>query len=112
MNRKDDEKRILESSGNVFADLELPDAEDRCLKAKIASQISQIIESRNLNQKEAAELLGVDQPKISALLRGKLRGFSIERLFHFLGDLDMQVDIIIKNKEHDDRCENVHVLTA
>ncbi|MHB0998672.1 MAG: helix-turn-helix domain-containing protein [Armatimonadota bacterium] len=108
----DKDIEIIESSGNVFADLGLPDAEERCIKAEIAAQISRIIENRVLSQKEAAVLLGVDQPKISALLRGRLRGFSIERLFHFLSALDMQVNIVIKSKEHDGKCDNVRVLIA
>ena len=75
------------SSGNVFADLGLPNAEDRLAKAELARKINEIIGKRRLTQVEAAELLGVDQPKISALARGRLEGFSLERLMRFLNVL-------------------------
>lgn len=72
------------SSGNVFADLGLPDSGELLAKAELARQINNIITSKKLTQTAAAALLGVDQPKISALSKGKLTGFSLERLFRFL----------------------------
>ena len=81
------------SSGNVFADLELDQADIRLVKARIASQIADVIAERNLTQKQAAEMLGLDQPKISALTRGKLSGFTLERLLRFLNDLNYNVEI-------------------
>jgi predicted XRE-type DNA-binding protein len=68
------------SSGNVFADLGLPDSELMLAKAGLAYQINAIVKDKGLTQKEAAELLGVDQPKISALSRGKLQDFALETL--------------------------------
>jgi len=92
---------LEESSGNVFADIGVPDAEGYLAKAKIAYQINRIIEDRGLKQIDAAKLLGIDQPKISALVCGKLSGFSIERLFRFLTILNQ--DIVIMIKPHDKR---------
>ena len=86
---------ILKSSGNVFKDLGIPNPEEYSVKSKLAFQINQILESRELTQKEAASLLRIDQPKISALSRGQLSGFSIERLFRFLSILNQDIEIII-----------------
>jgi len=86
------------SSGNVYEDLELPDSDERLVKAKLAMRIEIIIEKRNLKQAEAAKILGINQPKVSALINGRLSGFSIERLFHFLNLLNQDVEIIVKNK--------------
>lgn len=86
------------SLGNVFADLGLPNADERLAKAEMAHQIAQLIKRRKLTQMEASELLGIDQPKISALMRGKLSGFSTERLMKFLNMLDRDVEIVIKPK--------------
>src|SRR5690606_11778022 len=69
------------SSGNVFADLGLPNAESLLAKAELVRRIAQIIRDRKLTQANAATLLGIEQPKISALLRGKFHGFSSDRLF-------------------------------
>jgi predicted XRE-type DNA-binding protein len=86
------------SSGNVFADLGLPNPEELLAKAELAHRIHVLIKQRNLTQRKAAELLGIDQPKVSALIRGRLEGFSTERLFRFLNLLDQHVEIIIRPK--------------
>lgn len=86
------------SSGNVFADLGLPGPEDRLAKAELARRIGAIIAERHLTQSEAAALLGIDQPKISALVRGRLGGFSLERLMRFLNVLGRDVEIVVKPK--------------
>jgi predicted XRE-type DNA-binding protein len=83
-------------SGNVFADLGLPDAEELKAKSDLAIEIIRIIEDRGLTQAEAAEIMGVDQPKVSLLARGKLRGFSMERLYRFLNALGRDVEIVVK----------------
>jgi predicted XRE-type DNA-binding protein len=88
----------VQSSGNVFADLELPNAEEALVKAELASQITESIERRGLTQSEASKILNVDQPKVSALKRGRLSGFSVERLMRFLVLLDNDVDIIVKTR--------------
>ncbi len=90
--------RLTESSGNVFADLRVADAEDALAKAEMAHAIIAIIAKRHLTQQEAAKLLGIDQPKVSALARGRLTGFSIDRLLHLLVALDRDVEIIIRPK--------------
>lgn len=89
------------SSGNVFADLGLPDAEELDLKAELVYRISRIIAERGLTQTQAAEILGINQPKVSALLRGHLDGFSIERILRFLIALDRDVEITVKPKAQD-----------
>jgi len=89
-----DNKDFEISSGNIFADLGASNPEERLAKAQLAMQINLLIKKKRLSQKAAAELLGIDQPKISALAKGKLAGFSLERLFRFLNILGQ--DIIIK----------------
>ncbi len=88
----------VEGSANIYEDLGFPDAEERLAKAKLAMRIENIIEKRKLKQIEAAEILGINQPKISALMNGRLSGFSIERLIHYLNLLDQDVEIIVKRK--------------
>ena len=84
------------SSGNVFADLNLPKADDLLAKAELAAKIIAEIERRRLTQAQAAAILGIDQPKISALKQGKLSGFSIERLIRFLLLLGHDIEITVK----------------
>lgn len=89
---------VIESSGNVFADLDLPHSEEDMLKVTIARVITSILRKRELTQVQAAEIIGVDQAKVSALLRGRLKGFSVERLMKFLTLLGKDVDIRISGK--------------
>jgi predicted XRE-type DNA-binding protein len=91
-------RNYVESSGNVFADLNLPKAGDLLVKAELASKIIEEVERRRLTQSSAAALLRMDQPKISALKQGKLSGFSIERLLRLLLMLGQDVEIAIKQK--------------
>jgi predicted XRE-type DNA-binding protein len=86
------------SSGNVFADLGLPKADDLLAKAELAAKIIEEIQRRRLTQSQAADLLGIDQPKISALKQGKLSGFSIERLVRLLLRLGHDVEITVKGR--------------
>jgi predicted XRE-type DNA-binding protein len=86
------------SSGNIFEDMGFADAEERLAKAKLAAIINKIIEEKEFTQKEAAKILGVNQPKISALKNGRLKGFSMERLFSFLEALDQHIEITITHK--------------
>lgn len=88
-----EEIKVYSGNGNVFADLGLPNSDELLIKAELVHQISELISERKLTQIEAAELLGVDQPKVSALVRGKLSGFSTERLFRFLNALGRNVEI-------------------
>jgi predicted XRE-type DNA-binding protein len=84
------------SSGNVFADLGVSKPEEAWAKAELARKIGMLIAERNLTQAAAASLLGIDQPKISALLRGRLQGFSSDRLFRFLNALGSDVEIVVR----------------
>ncbi|MBS0622354.1 MAG: XRE family transcriptional regulator [Verrucomicrobia bacterium] len=90
-------KKIIyeDSSGNVFADLGIENPEEALAKSELARQISKLIKKKKLTQKQAAEILGIDQPKISALIRGRLRSFSLERLILFLNELGQDVSIIV-----------------
>ncbi|MBI2954295.1 MAG: XRE family transcriptional regulator [Chloroflexi bacterium] len=93
-----DDTGVTESSGNLFADLELENPDDVLAKAKLAHLIGVIIARRHLNQTQTAAVLGIDQPKVSALLRGRLAGFSIERPLRFLLALDRDIGILVKPK--------------
>ncbi|MDR3550735.1 MAG: helix-turn-helix transcriptional regulator [Candidatus Babeliales bacterium] len=86
-------------SGNVFADLGLANPEERLAKAKLAIQINDLIKEKNLTQKNAAKLLDIDQPKVSDLSRGRLSGFSLDRLLRFLNILGQDVTIKITPKK-------------
>ncbi len=86
-------------SANVFADLDMPDAEEKLVKAELAFKINQIIKKKKLKQMEAAEILEADQSKISLLNRGRLSSFSIERLVRYLNLLNQDVDIVIRGSK-------------
>jgi len=103
---------VHHGSGNVFADLDLPDAEEMQAKALLCMQINTIIKKRHLTQAQAAELLGIDQPKVSALIRGRLKGFSMERLFHFLNLLGRDVQIVVKPKARSRQQGSLRVAAA
>jgi predicted XRE-type DNA-binding protein len=90
-------KDYVVGSGNVFADLKVPRPEEALAKAELAHKIT-LIERRGLTQAEAASLLDVDQPKISALRRGKLSGFSLDRLVRFVVLLGHDVEIVVKKR--------------
>jgi predicted XRE-type DNA-binding protein len=86
------------ASGNAFVDLGFPDAEERTTKVALTVEILRILEERVLTQAAAAKLLGVNQPKVSALVNYRLDGFSVERLMTFLTALGRDVDITIRPK--------------
>jgi predicted XRE-type DNA-binding protein len=90
---------VRAGSGNVFADLGLSEPEERLAKAELAHKICLLIKAKNLTQAQAAQRLGVDQPKVSALMRGRLTDFSTERLFRFINRLDSDVLIVIRPAE-------------
>ncbi len=91
-----EEIKIESGSGNVFADLGLPDAGERLAKAELARGIRNIVKSKNWTQRRAAEVLGIAPPDVSDLMRGKLARFSQERLERFLNALDMDVNIRVR----------------
>ena len=102
---------VTVGSGNVFADLGLPNPEERLVKAQLARQIYICITERSLSQAEAATILGIDQPKVSNLINGKLTAFSIDRLFRFLNALDCDVEISVKTKSSEQPTAKIVVLT-
>jgi predicted XRE-type DNA-binding protein len=90
------------SSGNVFADLGLPHPQQELLKARLTLQIYRLIKERGLTQAQAGEILGIQQPRVSALMRNRASAFSIERLMDFLTALGQDVEITVRptRKEH------------
>ena len=90
--------KFTKSTGNVFADMGFKNAKEKFVKAELALRINQIINKRQLKQIEAAKILRVTQPKISAISNGRLSDFSIEKLIEFLNKLDQDVEIVIHEK--------------
>lgn len=90
----EDDIPVIEGSGNVFADLGVAEPEEELAKAQLASLIREAIKRRRLTQAEAAALTGLDQPKVSALVNGRLGGFSSDRLMHCLTALGQDVEIV------------------
>jgi predicted XRE-type DNA-binding protein len=87
--------QVIQSSGNVFADLGLPDAAELDTKARLCAALNRIVERQRLTQAEVAAALSINQPKVSALLHYKLEGYSVERLMHFLVALGQDVEILV-----------------
>ena len=90
--------KLEKSTGNVFADLGLDEPEERLAKSDLAIKIAEITNKRNLTQAQAAKLLGITQPKVSAILNGRLKGFSLEKLMLLMIALDQDVEIVVKGK--------------
>lgn len=88
--------RVVRGSGNVFADLGLPGADEKQTKVRLAVTINRIVEQQRLSQAAAARALQVNQPKVSALANYRLEGFSVERLMHFLNALGQDVEIVVR----------------
>ena len=110
--KSEGKETVMVGSGNVFADLGLPNAEERQTKVRLALAINQVIEERQLPQTEAAHRLGINQPKISALSHYRLEGFSVERLLHFLNALDRDIEIVIRRKPRGRRPARIVVTAA
>lgn len=87
---------IEKSSGNVYADLGMADAQEMLVKAKLAGKISDIIRHQNLTQHQAAVVLAMPQPKVSQMLRGQFRGISEAKMLECLARLGRDVDIVVK----------------
>jgi phage-related protein/predicted XRE-type DNA-binding protein len=104
--------RVQKSGGNVFADLGLNKPRESLAKAQLADRICRVIAARKLTQKQAAEIMDLDQPKVSALMRGRLKGFSTERLFRCLNDLGQEIEIIIRPAPRVGRRGTVHVAAS
>lgn len=104
--------QVTQGSGNVFADLGLENADELLVKADLAISLTTVIRARGWNQREAAEALGVDQPKISALTRGVIGGFSVERLLRFLNHVGYDVDISVRPTASDTSVGRTRVTAA
>ena len=105
-------KRVTRGTRNVFADLGFPDAAERQAKLRLAYALNQVLEARKLSQSDAAEVLGVMQPKVSALRHYKLAGFSVERLMNLLTALDQDIDIVIRRKPRSRKTGRISVVAA
>jgi predicted XRE-type DNA-binding protein len=103
---------ITRGSDNVFADLGFADAEERQTKLRLALAINQLLAARKLTQVAAAKLLGVTQPKISALAKYHLDGFSVERLMLLLNALDRDIEIVIRKKPRSRQTARINVIAA
>lgn len=97
---------------NIFADIGVVHAEDELLKAELTFTIHQIIKKRKLTQANAAKIMGINQPKVSALLHRKLSGFSVERLMHFLNQLGFDIEITIKQKPRNQKGTSIKVFSG
>jgi predicted XRE-type DNA-binding protein len=98
MAREPEETLVERGTADVFHDLGLPDADELLAKSKLARAIAQAVKARGLTQTQLAKLTGVEQPKISQLVNGKISGFSSDRLIHILNRLDQDVIIFIRPK--------------
>ena len=97
------------SSGNVFNDLGFANAKEKLAKAKLAAIINKLIEDKGLTRKEAAQILALSQEQITCLQNGRLRGFSMERLFSFLQALDQHIEITITDRSKVKRPLSINV---
>lgn len=105
-------KRVTKSSGNVFADIGVRNPDEALVKARLARVIARAIEAKHMTQSDAADLLGIDQPKVSNLVRGKLTGFSIDRLFRFLTVLGSDIEIVVKDGAKQNKPGHMKVAVA
>jgi predicted XRE-type DNA-binding protein len=103
---------VREGSGNVFEDLRVPDSGEALAKAELATQIASAIADRGLTQTRAAGLFGVSQADISDLVRGKLKGFSTDRLLRFLNALGRDIEIVVHARRRTGRFGRLRVLEA
>jgi len=104
--------RVTASTGNVFRDLGFADAGTELAKAQLANRVVSVLEDQGLTQRQAAEILGIDQPGISHLVCGNLKRFSMDRLFRFLNALGRDVEIVVKPKPRSRAHASVRVSTA
>ncbi len=103
---------VTEGSGNVFEDLGFRNADELQAKSELARQIYTILKSRKLTQREAAKVLGIAQPDVSALIKGRHTGFSLTRLMTLLGRLDRDVEIVIRRKPKSRQTSRLQVRAA
>ena len=110
MNHAEEEPAFEKSSGNVYADLGVPDAEEMLVKARLVSRIAEVMTKRKLTQVEAAKILEMPQPKISNMLRGHFRGISQTKMIECLTRLGLDVEIVVKKEEHSGETGHISVV--
>jgi predicted XRE-type DNA-binding protein len=110
--RRAESTTITRGSTNVFEDLGYPDAVERQAKLRLAYALNRVVEQRGLTQAAAATLLGLSQPKVSALRNYKLAGFSVERLMNLLTALDQDIEIVIRRKARSRKGGRITVVAA
>jgi len=109
MRRRSRKKRSrIHPGGNIFKSLGRPDADEAFAKVELAYNIHTLIEQLGLNQTNAAKLLGTDRARVSNLMRGRLKEFSIDRLFHFLNKLGQDIEVTVRPKRREQA--HVHIL--
>ena len=89
---------VTPGSGNVFADLGFANPEEELLKAKLVREIRAIVKRRRLTQTKAADIMGLKQPDVSAIVKGRTGKFSLDRLVRCLDKLDYRVDVVVRHK--------------
>jgi len=99
-------------SGNIFADLGLPNAEEHQLKAALVVQLGRLIRARKLTQTAAAKLIGVRQPDLSNILRGRYRGYSVERLMRMLTAFEQDIEITVRPRKKTGRTGRITFIPA
>lgn len=104
-----DDDTVTEGTGNVFADLGLPDPAERKIKTRLALTVNELLKNRSLKQWEIGKLLGIPQPKVSALRNYRLDVFSVERLMEFLTVLNQDVEIMIRPHATPDKAGHIAV---
>lgn len=109
---KDLAREITRGSGNVFADLGFPDADERQTKLRLTYALNTVMDAQRLTQAAAAAKLGLNQPKVSALRNYKLDGFSVERLMTLLTALGQDIEIIIRKKPRSRAAARISVVAA
>lgn len=109
---KTDEIEYTIGSGNVYSDFGFPNPEEARAKAELAMAITAIIKENNWNQQEAAEIIGIDQPKVSKIIRGLLSEFTIERLMKFLNNLNYDIELTLKRHTAQTTLPAIHVVMA
>lgn len=107
--RKTDVRSPRKAKDNIFAELGLANAEELETKSKLVLQITRLIEEQELTQAAAAARLGIDQPRVSDMFNGKLRGFSVYKLMHFVAVLGRKVDIVTTNPTQPEEVEAIAV---
>jgi predicted XRE-type DNA-binding protein len=103
---------VTRGSGNVYADLDFANPEEELAKAQLAMMIDAAIQERGLTQQAAAKLMDIDQPKVSHMLRGRLGGFSLQRLMDFLNALGRDVEIVVRAAPKSRKRGRLHIAAA